>query len=432
MLTLYKTIVDFAYFLLWPILWVKTRQKREIWSQRRCLNPEAWLPGYNLKNKDGQPGPLIWAHASSMGEVRVLKRLMDTLLATKPSLRFCISTYTGTGQKLAEEIFQKAEAIFYFPLDSSLPVKRFFNRFQPDGIVTVETEIWPVFLSNCGRLKIPVIMTNGRISEKSFKRYRWFRKSLTRLFMVYGRFVMQSEDDARRIIDIGADRGKVIVAGNIKHDIFSASDNGKRRHKERSKLAIAPDEILFVAASTRPGEEEIICRTMRRLSSVPGKIKLLIAPRHLERLPEVQKILDSHGFAYISYSEIGSGEATADVILMDQMGYLAELFYGADITFVGGTLADLGGHNLMEPVAAGVPVLFGSSVFNVRAAADKILSQNLGMMITGEDELVDALQRVVNRDIHFSKIDELKADENTDSVSAAEQTARIIIEDFRL
>jgi len=432
MLTLYKIVVNTAYFLMLPIFWLKTLKNEKVWQQRRCLYPDRYLPGYFKNQKGDLTGPIIWAHASSMGEVRVLARLIKALEKERPQLKFCISTYTQTGQESARDIFKDTLAIFYFPLDTTFSMNRFFQRFRPDGIIIVETEIWPTFLSNCGRNEIPVVLTNGRLSEKSHHRYRRFKRSLTKLFSVYKRFAMQSEIDAERIIDIGADPDKVVITGNIKHDLVDDRDAATRRREIRRALDIEDDDFFFIAASTRPGEEEAICQALKKVNIFPEKMKALVAPRHLERLEEVISIFSKHQITYKKYSRLPADESTTDLILMDKMGHLADIFYGADIAFVGGTVADLGGHNLMEPVAAGVPVLFGPSIYNVKDASENIIAANLGRMINDARELSETLNGFAKGEIRFG-MSGLKSDINeSDSESAAARTARIIIQELNL
>jgi 3-deoxy-D-manno-octulosonic-acid transferase len=365
-------------------------------------------------------------HASSVGEVRVLDRLMKSLKIIKPDCRLFISAYTRTGQELTKDLFSGAEAVFIFPLDCYFPLKRMFSHFRPDGIVMVETEIWPYFLSFCRKLEIPLILANGRLSEKSTSRYRIFRNSLAALFISYRRFIMQTDEDAKRIISIGAESEKVISLGNIKHDPIDDKDRKDKRKEVLRQLNIDNDALFFIAASTRPGEEEVICEAMKLCSSYIEKMIVLLAPRHLERLSDVERIIQKSGFDFIRYSALVDGKIRrASVILMDKMGVLSELFYGADIAFVGGTIADLGGHNIMEPVLAGAPVLFGPSVYNVKEAAEKIIDSDQGSMIKDSKEMAEEIIQYLTGKDRFEIAD-------TSGPSVAEQTAGLIVKEFGL
>ena len=182
----------------------------------------------------------------------------------------------------------------------------------------------------------------------------------------------------------------------------------------------------MVAASTRPGEEAALCAALKTVKAFPQRLQVLLAPRHLERLDEVKEILQGSGMAYTLYSRINAGEPVqTPVILMDSIGLLAGLFYGADLAFVGGTLADLGGHNIMEPVLAGVPALFGPSVYNVKDAAEVVIEKKQGVMVNNPEELAAVINRYIDGGLHFRMGE-------TRGPSVAEQTAEIIIRELGL
>jgi len=271
-----------------------------------------------------------------------------------------------------------------------------------------------------------VILANGRISLRSAKWYTVFRSGLRPVLGSYRKLMMQTDADRERIVAMGAAPRRVTVLGNMKHDAADAIDAGAKRREVRKRLSIPEGKMLLAAASTRPGEEEILCRALRASSCFPERVVVLIAPRHLERLDEVTHILNDHDCPFTPFSrrEAGAGGSTP-VILMDQMGLLAELLYGADVAFVGGTLVDLGGHNIMEPALAGVPVLFGPSIFNVQEAAERIIREKLGMMVADGDQLSSAIKGFVDGSLSFEK---LRKNES----SVAEQTARVVIEEFGL
>lgn len=422
MILLYKCLLNVAYLLLWPLWIIKGLKNRREWSLRRGLQLDKYL------NFDDKKKRRFWAHASSMGEVRVLHKLMTELQSHSPEIDFCISTYTRTGQELAGKLFSDLN-VFYFPLDAALPLRRYFKYIKPDGIILVETEIWPYFMDFCNRLDIPVIVANGRLSEKSGRQYGKFRKSLARLMKCYRKFAVQTENDKEKFINIGADPGKIIVTGNVKNDVIDFEGRDHKRNGLRQNLDLSPEEIFVIFASTRQGEELMILRALNDLEVFPEKMRVMIAPRHLKRLDEVKTELDAHAIEYVLYSEnIDEEKYSRRLILMDKMGFLAELFYAADLAFVGGTLAPLGGHNIMEPVLAGTPVFFGPSLDNVKEAAALILDRELGRMIQNESEIATLLNDFIAGRIHF----DMKNPRPGSSLSAAEKTAKLIIEEFDL
>ncbi len=393
-MTLYKIVVNLLYLLVWPYVAFKRAGAPREWNQRCARNPQEYLATASDR--------CLWGHASSVGEVQVLRKLFAALQTDRPELEFCISTYTRTGQALAQKLFPEAKAVFFFPLDAYFTWRRLFGVFHPRGVVMVETEVWPYFLQFCLNHDVPIVLANGRVSEKSYKRYRLVRRSLALVLRAYKRYLMQTPDDAARIIGMGAEVDRVVVAGNIKHDAVAAGELKPSRIDIRRRLRVGDATLLFVAASTRPGEEEIILQALDRVAGFPDKVCCLLAPRHLERLDEVKAILEQHHLEYELYSAVEAGDGRkTPIILMDKMGVLAGLFYGADLAFVGGTLADVGGHNVMEPVVAGVPVLFGPSLANVRQAADDILARNMGMMVTDAASVAEAINRFASGRLRF-------------------------------
>ncbi len=416
MLIVYKMLVNVAYALLRPYFALKRKKAPIEWTDRMALKPSGCA----------KSDEVCHFHASSVGEVRVLRRLIDAVKRIRPDIRYCVSTYTRAGRNLADELFDDAVTIFYFPLDCYIPLRRFFRSYRPRGIIIVETEIWPYYLDYCRKYGLPLVQANGRLSASSAGRYRLFRRSLRRLFSGYRSFLMQTDSDRERVIDIGADAGRVRVLGNIKYDLDSSVDMEKKRAEVRSVLGLPNNTRFFIGASTRPGEEEILCRALRDVPAFPTKKTALIAPRHLDRLDEVRDILSKNGFVFTAYSELESGQSPpTPVILMDRIGFLADLFYGADLAFVGGTLADIGGHNVMEPVLAGVPVLFGPSVYNVKDASEEIIDRRLGMMVHDAGEMADCINRYLKEELRFSKIE-------TATSSIADETAAIIVREFGL
>jgi len=427
MLTVYKILVNIAYAILLPYFRSKRSKAPIEWSDRMVLEsagrPDA-DPIYASRGS-GRDG-FCHFHASSVGEVRVLRRLIDAVKKIRPDIRYSVSTYTRAGHNLAGELFDDAASVFYFPLDCHFPLRRFFKSYRPHGIVIVETEIWPYFLDYCRKHDFPLVQANGRISAGSTKWYRLLRPTLRRLFSGYRAFLMQTDADRDRIIKIGADPDRVRALGNIKYDIDPTVDIEKQRADIRIRLGLPDGTCLLIAASTRPGEEDILCRALRGVSAFPDGMTAMIAPRHLDRLDEVKHVLSKHGHSFALYSDLEDGvPPPTGVILMDRIGLLAELFYGADLAFVGGTLAELGGHNIMEPVLAGVPVLFGPSVYNVQQASEEIIDRNLGRLVHDAGEMADCINGYLRAEIRFDTIE-------AGASSVAEESAGIIVRELGL
>jgi 3-deoxy-D-manno-octulosonic-acid transferase len=311
----------------------------------------------------------VWCHAVSVGEVRAISPMLVLLEEDERAKgRIALSTVTVTGQATAVRECGFVKSIFYFPLDLPFVTGRAIDRIKPDIFITAETEIWPNFFHSCFRRGIPVIVVNGRISDSSFLRYlrfRWFfRPILERVTL----FLMQSDEDARRILEMGARPETVKVTGNMKYD----------RIPEPVSL---PDEIgrwagsgfLLVAGSTHAGEEEIVQEAVKGLGA--KGVLLALVPRHPERFDEVAIMLKEAGVTFTRYSEIlAEDDIEGDVLLVDAMGVLDGLYALADVAFVGGSLVPVGGHNLLEPAMHGVPVLTGPHTQNFRDIKSALLA----------------------------------------------------------
>ncbi len=303
----------------------------------------------------------VWCHAVSVGEVRAVTSMLALLDEDERTKgRIVLSTVTLTGQETANRECGFVSRIFYFPLDLPFVVDCAIRRVNPEIFITAETEIWPNFFHSCFLRNIPVVVVNGRISDGSFSRYLKFRWFFRPLLEKVTMFLMQSEEDARRILELGANPDSVIVTGNMKYD----------RVPEPVALPEAVERwaeggFLLVAGSTHAGEEEVV---LESVSGLVGKdILLALVPRHPERFDEVAELLSQRSVPYTRYSAILKGAAVeGHVVLVDAMGVLDGFYALADVAFVGGSLVPVGGHNLLEPAMHGVPVLTGPHHYNFR------------------------------------------------------------------
>jgi len=333
-------------WVIYQLVFVKKRRKG-LWQRFGSLPAET--------------NRTIWCHAVSVGEVKAISPMLSQLQDDERTKgRTVLSTVTFTGQETAYRECAFVSRIVYFPLDLPFVVNRAIRCVNPEIFVTAETEIWPNFFAACFKRNIPVIVVNGRISDSSLSRYlrlRWFfRPILEKVTM----FLMQSEEDARRIKEMGARPESVKVTGNMKYDRVLepvALPEEVGRWAERG--------FLLVAGSTHAGEEEIVLEAVKGLQN--KKVLLALVPRHPERFDEVAELLEERGVPFTRYTEVLAGRKTeGEVILVDAMGVLDGFYALADVAFVGGSLVPVGGHNLLEPAMNGVPVLTGPNVNNFR------------------------------------------------------------------
>jgi 3-deoxy-D-manno-octulosonic-acid transferase len=313
--------------------------------------------------------PVIWIHCVSVGETQAARPLVQAISRQYPHYQIAISTITLTGQTFAREVFkQQAAKVFYFPFDWRWIVRRTIKAINPSAVLVMETELWPGFLRECSSRRIPVTLVNGRLSQQSFRRYRIIRVFMRKVLHSVTLAIMQTEADAERICALGMDPDQVLVCGNMKFDADAMPATGEVvvELRERFGLHGAP---LILAASTHGPEEAVILNSFRQvLSTSRLQPRLMIAPRHPERFAEVADLLNISGFSWVKRSAPASQrDTTAQVILLDSIGELPSAYALATIVFVGGSFSKTGGHNVIEPAAAGVPIIVGPHTFNFLA-----------------------------------------------------------------
>lgn len=329
--------------------------------------------------------PVIWLHAVSVGEVLSAGRLITELQTSLPECRLLVSTTTLTGQTLARARFGE-QNVFYYPLDLNLIVSRYLDALRPRLFILVETEFWPNMLAACGRRKIPVLVTNARISDRSFPRYRqlrgFWRQFLSNLTLV----LAQSEEDGSRLKTIGVPSERVRFGGNLKFDVRATSPAAAtvalQTHLPR------PIRVI-VAGSTLEGEEATLIELWPRLLTEDPQLFLVLAPRHPERFSAVEKLLMESGLPWKKRSEwmLAPDRLEAGgILLLDSIGELASIYSLATISFVGGSLVPSGGHNPLEPAQFGVPVITGPDYANFRAIVED-LRQHDAICITDQNGL---------------------------------------------
>jgi 3-deoxy-D-manno-octulosonic-acid transferase len=339
----------------------------------------------------------IWVHAVSVGEVMAAHPLIRELKKKYPQRRLILSTVTVTGHYTARRRVPEADAVFYFPFDYPCIVRKVIKGINPELVLIAETELWPNFFRELKRAGIPSAVINGRISPHSYKNYMKFRKLFSTVFDHITLFCMQSEEDAVRIKEIGADPDKVFVTGNLKFDqkIPTAQPN---------PITIPAGRKVITAGSTHRGEEAVLLEIFARLRDKYPTLMLIIAPRHPERFDEVEGIINSAGYECQRRTRMGG--PTKDVLLLDTIGELRSFYAVCDIAFVGGSLVKVGGHNLLEPAAMKKPVIFSRYMFNFKEISEALISSGGGIMVKDKGELqaqLDALLSDQERARHLGE-----------------------------
>lgn len=321
---------------------------------------------------DGKP--VIWLHCVSVGETQAARPLAQRLKQEFPHHALVVSTITLTGQTLARDVFRdQAESVFYFPFDWRWSVRRAVKAINPAAVLIMETEIWPNFLRECKERRIPVALVNGRISPGSYRGYRFIKFFLQHVLSGFSIAVMQSEPDAQRIKSLGMAGERLFTAGNLKFDVELAGELSSRTEEIRKRFDLRSGAPLILAASTHSPEEEMMLESIKQLRA-KQPVRLMIAPRHPERFNEVAALIQKSGLSWARKTALPQpGDAEATVILLDTIGDLRATHLLADIVFVGGSIVDRGGHNVVEPAAAGVAVVTGAHTQNFHAVIDLML-----------------------------------------------------------
>ena len=380
-------IVVFAVLVSPWLLYQAIRYRKYVGSLPQRLG---YLPvSFNI---DGEAS--IWIHAVSVGELLTARPLIAGLRQRHPELRIFVSTTTMAAQQLARRSMGDADAVFYFPFDLALVVRRTLDLVKPKLFLMMETEIWPNLLRECRARGVRAAVVNGRLSARSFPRYRLARGFFRRVLADIDAFCVQSEESARRFVEIGAQPERVTVTGSLKFDSLepAASAGAQARPRDRvlRYFRFAPSRPVFVAGSTMKGEEAMVLRVFRRLKTAQPAAVLVLAPRHPERFGEVVQLSQQEGFRTARRSDLPiDAEPRADVVVLDTIGELATVYQLGTVVFVGGSLVPTGGHNVLEPAVFGRPVVFGPHMQNFAEIAAAFLANGAGVQVSDEGALED-------------------------------------------
>ena len=313
-------------------------------------------------------------HCVSVGETQAARPLARRLKQQYPHHALVVSTITLTGQKLAHDVFRgQADSVFYFPFDWRWSTRRALKAINPALVVIMETELWPNFLRECKAREIPVALVNGRISRQSFRRYKLVKFFLRRVLASLTIAVMQSENDTRRLEALGMSSERLFTSGNLKFDAEPPGALNAKTEEIRKRFGLETGAPLILCASTHAPEEQIMIDSIKQLRSTQP-VRLMLAPRHPERFKEVAALLNA---SELSWTQRTAGpdlnDTNSTVILLDTIGELPATYALSQIVFVGGSIVDKGGHNVLEPAAAGVAVITGAHTHNFHAIVDLML-----------------------------------------------------------
>ena len=374
--------------------------------------------------------PVIWLHCVSVGETQAARPLAQRVKQEFPHHALVVSTITLTGQNLARDVFRThAESVFYFPFDWRWSVRRALKTINPAAVLIMETELWPNFLHECKARKIPVALVNGRISRQSFRQYKLITFFLRRVLSCLSLAVMQSETDAERLRVLGMSDEKLHTAGNLKFDAEIAGELTSKTAEIRERFGLQSEVPLILAASTHAPEEEVVLDSLKQLQPT----RLMIAPRHPERFNEVAALIQKSGLSWTRRTGVpAADDANATVILLDTIGELPATYSLADVVFVGGSIVDRGGHNVLEPAAAGAAVVTGPHTHNFHAIVDLMCEANAIVQLPPVEisaaaaELTYVLKKLLANTNERAELGRHAKQLVTDNQGAADRTIKFI------
>lgn len=366
----------FAYLSV-PLLFIFSRKNYDAMLERLGFYSDV-LP---------QQRP-IWFQAASVGEVLIAMKIISALRSSLPDLPIVLSTTTRTGKALAAEKLASLASVMHFPIDFKRSIRRAFTAIDPLIFIMVETELWPNLLRYARRSGVPCLIVNGRISDKSYRKYLFTKLLFARALEAIDLACMSGQEHAQRIKALGLADEKIKVTGNIKFDLspsFSEADAASLK----KLMGIDDDTTVFIAGSTAEGEDELILNSYLQVRRHCQKSALIIAPRHVHRVAAIEKMLAARNLqcAKLSSLKDGNTEYRSEIIIVDTIGDLIKIYSFGMLIFVGGSLVPLGGHNIIEPALYGKPVLFGKHMENFREIADTFIERGAGYMVHNGTEL---------------------------------------------
>ncbi len=402
---LYSTLSILFVLAVSPyFLYQAIRYRKYVGSLRQRLG---YLPvSFNL---DAEPS--IWIHAVSVGEALTARALIDELRNGYPRLRIFLSTTTMTGQQVARSHVRGVDDVFFFPFDLGFIVRRTLRIVRPQLFMMMETEIWPNLLRECRRNGVKTMLVNGRISSRSYPRYRLARPFFRRVLRDLDGACMQSDESARRLIDIGIDPVKVSVTGSLKFDALELPGHGESgaiargRYRVLRYFRVADERPVLVAASTLKGEEEPVLRAFARIKRELPSTLLVIAPRKPERFAEAEALAIDAGFTVTRRTELPvDAEPRSDVVILDTIGELAALYQIATAVFVGGSLVDAGGHNILEPAICGKPIVVGPHMSNFAEITRTFLENGAAEQVPDATALEETLLALLSDPVRRARL----------------------------
>lgn len=390
-LKLYSFLTCILGLIILPFIFLlRLIQKKDVTSWKIKMG------NFDLPKNFDKSKKTIMIHGVSVGEVVSLEKLIRKIKEEFPNHNLVLTTGTKTGQETAiKKMGDVADFITYFPLDIKFFVEKFLDKINPDVILIAETEIWPIFIYTAKKRNIKTYIINGRMSDESFKMYKILKPFFKNVLPMYSGIFVQSEIDKARLNEAGANINQLDVMKNLKFDV-NKFDVDINLNTNNSKV--------LIAGSTHKGEDEIVLRVYKKLKELIPNLKLLLAPRHITRTPDVQNLIKTFNFSYNLYSKNKQFSDNSDILLLDVMGELAKLYAKIDVAFIGGSFNNTGGHNPLEAIIFDKPTISGPSIKNFRDIYAILKMNNAAFVVNNEEEFFEIAKKLLLDEKYYQEI----------------------------
>ena len=398
---LYDIAAVIIAILIIPVFMVRSvREKGFVERIRQSLG---FFPDHVLDKVEKKH--CIWVHAASVGEIVATSPLIKEFHKEFPQTPILVSVVTTSGYEMANRIIRDADAIIYFPLDLPFLAGHVLRRIHPRVFLPVETELWPNFLKTARQIHVPVMMVNGRISDRSVKQYKHLRSLLSDMIGTVTRFAMQSQIDADYIMRLGASSDLVTVTGNTKFDQTYTDVSSKEKQQIIDDMGLTDNDGILLAGSTHRGEEGYVLKAFAAVRKTHPNVKLVIAPRELLRTHEVVQLCEKAGFTVTTRTSRSAPTGGADIVILDTIGELGKVYSIGDVVYVGGSLIPHGGHNILEPAAHGKAIIVGHYMFNFKDTHALFKNRDACITVDNEQELVREVVRLFEDPDHRHRME---------------------------
>ena len=420
---IYQILIGLLFYISFPLLFLlvlTTGKHRQGLSERLGL--------YRQIRRQDRREVRVWLHAASVGEVQAARAIIHVLRKRLPQARFILTTMTTHGKRVAAEQLASDVLCILAPLDVPLIVDHVLTVIDPDIYICLETELWPLLLHKAAAHGVKLVLVNGRMSEKSCRNYRKIRYLIAGVLQKFSRIAVISEADRERYLAVGAGEACLSVEGNVKYDLSLPVDAEGLKERYRSMLDLPDGLDVLVSGSTHTGEEELLVPLYVHLHQ-EKELLWIIAPRHLERLPAIMELLQTHQLGFHRLSELQKGIRRQEfVIILDSLGELADIYAVATYVFCGGSLVAKGGHNMMEAAIWDKPVLYGPSIDDFRDAAELLESARAGFRVDNVQALEEMIRTFRNTPAEYISAGLRAGDIARRQLGTAERQAAIIMQ----